>query len=89
MYYNTLPAGQSYKQQTYVGHPWLVCVGPEQSPVSVFHPLHNDAHALITPSLLNQYDIAFGYPTLKHPNSPPNGPTGPFSEGTELIGDAR
>lgn len=51
-YYHSLSPGQSYKQQTYVNHPWLVCAGSEQSPVAVFHPLQHDAHALITTSLL-------------------------------------
>lgn len=38
VFYETLPAGDSYRQQTYVYHPWVVCSGPQQSPVAVFHP---------------------------------------------------
>jgi hypothetical protein len=53
VHYNMLIPGQLYIQRTYVGHPWLVCAGLEQSPVAMFHPLLNDSHALITPNLLN------------------------------------
>jgi hypothetical protein len=39
-HYMTLSPGQSYKQHTYVDHPWLVCAGSEQLPIAVFHPSH-------------------------------------------------
>jgi hypothetical protein len=53
-HYMTLSPGQSYKQHTYVDHPWLVCAGSEQLPIAVFHPSQNDGHALIIPSLLDR-----------------------------------
>jgi len=53
-HYYTLPPGESYRQQTFVHHPWLVCTGSEQSPLAVFHPLQKSGLALIDASLLGR-----------------------------------
>lgn len=53
-HYYTLPPGESYRQQTFVHHPWLVCARSERCPVAVFHPSQTSGLALIDASLLNR-----------------------------------
>ncbi|ROO86766.1 von Hippel-Lindau disease tumor suppressor protein [Actinocorallia herbida] len=45
--YRRLDPGESYEQQTFVTHPWLVC-GEQAGPIAIFQPAETRARALIT-----------------------------------------
>lgn len=45
--YRTLLPSLSYRQQTYVRHPWVVCAGLHHTPVAMFQPTQTDSRAVI------------------------------------------
>ncbi|KAF5375497.1 hypothetical protein D9615_009200 [Tricholomella constricta] len=48
----TIPPGQSCRQLTFVGHPWIVVASSEKAPFAVFFPTPYEGTAVIDESLL-------------------------------------
>ncbi|RDB26234.1 hypothetical protein Hypma_006421 [Hypsizygus marmoreus] len=45
--YSSIQPGSSFRQQTYVGHPWEVTISSRTSPIAVFHPAEYEALAVL------------------------------------------
>lgn len=52
VFYTSILPGASYRQQTYVGHPWEISTVSQSGPIAVFHPTPYEAIAPINRNIL-------------------------------------